>query len=514
MRHPQSSVLISLTLLFALTPVAPTACDSGAEDSSAAESIETETAAEGGQGSEGAPVSDPEGAESVGTVEGGTPDATPTSTLPEVWGVTPLEDLDPSPAIYEVELRAADQPMTLLDLDLDMYAYNGSLPGPLLHVDKGQKVVVHFTNDLPEPTTVHWHGLRIANLMDGTPRVQDPVQPGETFTYSFVVPDAGSYWYHPHVNTNEQLEKGLYGTIIVRDELDPTYDLERFVVLDDILLDADGLPPFLRYHMEAMHGRTGNVLLTNGSTEILEGQASDGQVERWRLVNTANARTMSLSVSGATWRVIGTDGGLLPEPYTTDRVVLPVGARYDVEVTYDGEGPVELIQHVLTLNEIDEVVEAEIVAMSIGVEAAVAPPTIVEWPEIPALPAETPTETHIMMLDAVNTPGVGVQWLVNGKAHDPQPIFGAVVGSTVAIKLFNLAGPEHPFHLHGQFFRIVARNGELVDEPGLRDTVLLPGMENLEIHASMTNPGSWMAHCHILEHAVLGMMSEFAVVYP
>lgn len=144
------------------------------------------------------------------------------------------------------------------------------------------------------------------------------------------MPDAGSLWYHPHINTAVQVEDGLYGPIVVFDPKDPVYDLERFLVIDDIRLDDDGSISAQSSMDGMMGGRFGNVLLTNGrpSKEAAD-SIEQGTVERWRIVNTANARTMQLGVEGASFRVIATDGGLLPEPYTTKRIAVAVGQRYD-----------------------------------------------------------------------------------------------------------------------------------------------------------------------------------------
>lgn len=348
--------------------------------------------------------------------------------------------------------------------------------------------------------------------MDGSPRIQEPVQPGETFVYHFVPPDAGSFWYHPHINTNEQTERGLYGTIVVREPEGeaPVYDVERFWTIDDILIVNNAIPPFLVSHPEQMHGRHGNVLLTNGWGEPVEASAIQGHVERWRLVNTANARTMVLTIDGATWRVIGVDGGLLHEPYTAEYLEMSVGQRYDVEVSYHSPGLVQLISHIPALDENDALIWVGYEIANIDVEETGNTPKEVTWPELPELPERPHNKDVWIEFDAKNTPQ-GVKWMMNNLSNPEEPLFMFNQGDTVKMKLYNRAGPEHPFHLHGQFFEIIARNGKPVDEPGLRDTVLVPGNKSVEIRAYMDNPGMWMAHCHILEHAKLGMMAEIYV---
>jgi len=421
-----------------------------------------------------------------------------------------LEDTNPDPNIVEVTLRAE-----LTDLDLGdgtvrpMMTYNGTYPGPVLQAEVGDEIIVHFENHTLGDTTVHWHGLRISDEMDGSPRIQEPVAAlNGTFTYRFTLPDAGTYWYHPHVRANEQLELGLVGTIVVHDREDPVFDAERVIVLDDVLIDptTDQIAPFLRSHPELVHGRTGNVLLTNGVVSPgVEGSARPGQIERWRLVNTANARTMSVSLSGATLRVVGTDAGRLAEPFETTRLVLPVGQRYDVEVYYEGAGTVALQSHVLALNDAgDDVIEIAMPAYVVNVDGEAVTPREIVWPVLPT-PDARPVDREVEMeFDAIDDPVEGIQWRINGVSHRMEPIFTFSEGETVRMTLRNLAGPEHPFHLHGQFFEIEGR-------PGLYDTVLVGGGATVTILAHLDNPGQWMAHCHILEHAELGMMTEIVV---
>ena len=432
---------------------------------------------------------------------------------PEVWGAEPLEDQNPDPDIVEVNLTAKTTPVDLgTEQHPFMYTFNGMIPGPLIEADVGDRVIVHFENRLSEKTTIHWHGLRIDDEMDGTPRVQDPIGPRDTFTYDFVVPDAGSYWYHPHVRGNEQVERGLYGLFIVRGEDEPKYHRERYFTIDDILLTEDGIPPFLQSRPELMHGRTGNVLLTNGTAKVHELEATKGEVERWRIVNPSNARTMEISVEGAEWRVIGTDGGLLPEPYTTERLEVPVGARYDLEVRYTESGSAKLKSHMLVRNDQGEVVTEAFDLADVQVADSTWEAPTIEWPDISyPITERKPMRSETIAFDARQGGEHGIEWTLNGKAAPEEPLFTFGEGKTVRITLNNQAGPEHPFHLHGQFFTVVDDGRPVTDKPGLKDTVLVPGQTKLDIIAYMDNPGRWMTHCHILEHVELGMMAEMVV---
>lgn len=455
------------------------------------------------------------------------PDATPDlavdaepspPVLPALIGPAMAVDDDPDPHVVEVDLRAGALRHRLSSqLEVDGMAYNGQGPGPTLQARVGDEIVVHFTNDLDEPTTIHWHGLRISDQMDGSPRIQTPVEPGETFTYRFVAPEAGTFWYHPHVRAHAQVELGLYGALVVHEAEPPVFSAERVLVLDDILVEGNEVAPFLRTHMEVMHGRSGNVLLTNGTAEPTPGQAAEGDVERWRLINTANARTMSLSIEGASMRIIGTDGGLLNEPYESARIQLAVGQRYDVEVRYDRPGTVRLLSHVLVVDG-NAVVERPFAVQSVEVRATGRRPEAVALPEGQRPARGRTDQTVVFSFDSVPDPVTGMRWEINGQdggddsGHDhPEPLFRFTQGEYVRMVLDNKAAPEHPFHLHGQFFEVLPDGRPETEQPGLKDTVLVPGESRVTIFARLDNPGRWMAHCHILEHAALGMMAEFVV---
>ncbi len=427
--------------------------------------------------------------------------------MPDVQGVIALEDENPDPNVVEVTIAASRGKAELKPgAPASVWTYNGELSGPLLKAKVGDEVIVHFRNDLPEPTTVHWHGLRISDQMDGSPRIQNPVKPGEEFTYRFKVPDAGSYWYHPHLNTAVQVEKGLYGPIVVFDPKDPTYDAERFLLLDDIRLEKNGTISPENGMDYTMGGRFGNTLLTNGlPAKQAVASVEQGTVERWRIVNTANARTMKIGVEGAAFRVIATDGGLLPEPYTTNRVTVAIGQRYDLEVTYDQPGTARLLTYVEVQDEAGKVKEEGIPSFVVDVAESARIPREISWPVV-TLPERAPDAEATMKLSIHETASGGAEWTINGKGDAMEPLFTWSEGATVLVTIVNEVETEHPFHLHGQFFEILDAK-----QPGLKDVVLVPPGGTVKIRAYLDNPGRWMAHCHILEHAELGMMGEIVV---
>ncbi len=461
----------------------------------------------------------------AGVDVGATPDtavAAVAKPFPPLVTTSVLVDKNPAANIVEVDLTAkvVDRKLHPDVPELAMYLYNGEFPGPTLRARVGDTVIVHFKNELPEKTTVHWHGLRISDDMDGSPRIQKPVEPGGTFTYTFVVPDAGTFWYHPHVRTNVQVEKGLYGAIVVQEAENIGYTRERMLVVDDIYLTKDGFGAFEPWsHMVTMHGRSGNVLLLNGEpTPVAPVQAKKGDVERWRIVNTANARTMKIDIIGPAFvRVIGTDGGLIAAPYDIDntRIDVPVGTRYDIEVAYYDAGKVQLRQHIPVAAAGGGVRYKATVMQSVTVadDPAVTDLASPALPTPVAIGVRPVDRTVEMTFQAVEDPAspAGVTWQINGSGMWDKPIFSFTEGETVIIDIENKAGPEHPFHLHGQFFEILRVNGVDPKLPGLKDTALVPGMGSVKLKAYLDNPGMWMAHCHILEHAELGMMSEFYV---
>src|SRR5919198_894777 len=220
---------------------------------------------------------------------------------------------------------------------VDGNAFNGQVPGPTIEAEVGDTLVVEFTNELSEPTTIHWHGLRVPADMDGTESVQRAVEPGESFEYRFVVPDAGTFWYHSHVNETEQLERGMYGALIVRGPDEPVLDGERVLHLDDLKLDEEGrLAPFGDPH-EHHAGREGDVRLVNGEQEP-ELEVAAGQVERWRIVNAANTRFVRLSIGGRPFTILGSDGGLVTAPVQATETLITPGERVDLAVGPFSEG--------------------------------------------------------------------------------------------------------------------------------------------------------------------------------
>jgi len=277
----------------------------------------------------------------------------------DAFGLQVAEDINPAPNIVEINLEAKVSYVELTPgIPSEVYTYNGTIPGPLIKAKVGDTLIVHFTNNLPEPTTIHWHGLRLPADMDGAAVAQNPIQPGESFRYEYVLKDASLFWYHPHVRSNEQVEKGLAGSMLVepRRQFGRGHAAanrlarlkQKVLVLDDILLDADGqvkeafTGSIEEILLEKINGREGNTLLVNGK-QVPTMEVRSGVPIRWRLVDVANTRFMTVEVPGHKLTRIGGDGGLLETPITgLDNIKLVPGERADIVFTPVGEPGTEL----------------------------------------------------------------------------------------------------------------------------------------------------------------------------
>jgi suppressor of ftsI len=449
-----------------------------------------------------------------------------------------------------------------------MFAFNGQHPGPLLEVAQGAEITVAFTNRLPQPTTVHWHGIRLDNRNDGVPDLTQPAVPaGGEFTYRLRFPDAGIFWYHPHVREDVQQELGLYGNLLVRpvsgDEYSPA-NREAVLMLDDLLVGEDGPVPLGRESpTHALMGRFGNELLVNGEPDYRL-EVRRGEVVRFFLTNAANARTWNLSFPGARMKVVASDVGMYEREEWVESVVIAPAERSVVHVRFDQPGRVPLVNRVRGLDhlygrffaETDtlgfvQVGETRVArdhgrafaklrrqpAISAEIErfrrmADGAPSkTLIMTLETRDLPAFT---RRIMQLDSIYFPPVEwsgtmpmMNWASTGRQvrwilRDPETgrenmdiDWHLRRGEPIRIRLVNQResahAMQHPIHLHGQRFLVLAVNGVPNENLVWKDTVLVPAGAAVDILLDPSNPGRWMGHCHIAEHLSAGMMMGFTV---
>ena len=238
--------------------------------------------------------------------------------------------------IKNVELVAAPNEWAIFPpYQTAVWAYNEQISGPVIRIKLGDTLKVKLWNKLPQPTTIHWHGVRVPNAMDGVPGVnQPPIQPGESFTYEFTPKDAGTFWFHPHLNSAEQVERGLHGVLIVEDPDDPVYSRELVMVIDDWKLDKGGKinPNFVTRHDLSHDGRWGNILTINGRYNPTF-TVNPGERIRVRMVNVANGRVFSPFIKELSPIVIAVDGMLTGDPIPLQRFALSPGNRIDLDIT-------------------------------------------------------------------------------------------------------------------------------------------------------------------------------------
>jgi FtsP/CotA-like multicopper oxidase with cupredoxin domain len=413
--------------------------------------------------------------------------------------------------LVELEACVADWEVAP-DHKLQGWTYIGQVPGPTIEANVGDTVVVRLTNRLDEPTTIHWHGLEVPAEMDGTQVVQRLVQPGETFEYRFDVRTAGTFWYHSHHNETVQMERGLYGAFVVRGTNEPVLDRERVLVLDDVKVNRKG--DFAKFGgwMDGHMGREGDVRLVNGVREPLI-QMAAGQRERWRVVNASSARYVLLSLGGREFSIIGTGGGLIEAPVAATQYLLPPADRVEVVV-----GPFEEnVEFSMESLPYDRHTGKKKLERFATVRVGAAEPSVARIPTRlrtiePLAPADAEPTRVVTMSERLSLRR-GTDFMINGEMHhNDAPV---TVGELQVWDVANASHMDHPFHLHGFSFQVLAINGVAPAFLAWHDTVNVPPRGRVRI-AWMPDdrPGFWMYHCHILEHHAGGMMANFAVVRP
>jgi FtsP/CotA-like multicopper oxidase with cupredoxin domain len=540
-----------------------------------------------------------------------------------------------APALVELadgdsfDLRIAPVVKTIGDDRVRMLAYNGSIPGPTLRVPQGAEISVRVRNDADVDATVHWHGLRLDNEYDGVPyETQDPIPLGGEFTYRLRFPDAGLYWYHPHIREDYGLDMGLYGNIVVvpaDESYWPPVNREVAITLDDILIEEGQIAPF--HHAGPTHvamGRFGNIMLTGGEPEF-KLQARVGEVVRLYLTNTANTRIFNVALPGTRMKLVGGDSGRYERETFVEEVLLAPSERAVLDVLFDTPGPVPLEHrtpdHTYELGTIgvsDEPIEQsfsreferlrtdpELAAERARIDTELQRPpdktlafeslmpllygdqgtaasswTCPMHPDVVSaepgscpscgmklIPMAASSWTCPMHPDVVSAepgtcPTCGMKLIPAGTgapaseghshAHDMadglewedlmpeinrasdtsnmvwklvdrdtgrenwEIEWGFRVGDRVKIRLVNDMEQDHPmhhpFHVHGAGrFLVISRDGTAQDNLVWKDTVLVRADETVDILLDVTNPGLWMAHCHIAEHNQAGMMFSFPV---
>ena len=431
---------------------------------------------------------------------------------------------EPPPAarrVVKLTLTAAPARLELRPgAPTEVFAFNGQVPGPTLELREGDSVVVHFRNRLDEPSTIHWHGLHLPFVADGSPF--HPVPPGGSHDYVFTIQPgtAGTYWYHPHPDhrTGVQVAKGLYGAIVVRaaDDPLPASLTERVLLLHDNRFRADGALDLPDMHspegrVDAENGREGDVVFVSGAVRPTLAIRS-GEVQRWRVINASAARVYRLALPGHTLLQVGTDGGLFERPVEREEIVLGVGERAELLVRATAKPGTRVALQALPYDRyIPQTRPAswnearELATLAYSAEAPMAPVALpATLRRVPPLDTAKATATRTMVL---------TQHLINGKSMDMGRVdVSTTLGATEIWEVENLVGMDHPFHLHGFQFQVLDRNG--VPEPyrAWKDVVNVPKHQTARFIVRYDDyPGKWMYHCHILDHEDHGMMGVLEV---
>lgn len=379
----------------------------------------------------------------------------------------------------------------------NMLGFNGSMPGPELRVRRGERVFIDVENGLDEGTAVHWHGIRLENQMDGVPMLtQDLINPSDTKTYSFVPPDAGTYWYHSHYISHEQVARGMMGPLIVEDDTPPDVDHDITVLMSDWQMLEDGSlsDEFTDMHSVAHGGYMGNFARAFLSQE----QVKVGDRVRFRLINAASNRVFPIAVSGVSGSLVALDGMALAAPRSLTELVLAPAQRADLIVDVTGPVGFDMVSRQGLYRLADLAVTGTNTDRQAGPILALTPP---ELPE-PSEPTQHLTLT--MMGGAMGGRHSGDNiWAFNNVSDLQGDPFGSFErGETVRITMVNDTSFPHGNHLHGHHFYEVDADDALGD---LRDTTLIDAGTRRDIICVFDNPGRWLLHCHMLSHAVGGM---------
>lgn len=450
-----------------------------------------------------------------------------------------------------------------------MIAYNGSIPGPTFKVPQGAEITIHLKNNTDIPTSLHSHGVRLEDRYDGIVDVQQkPIDPGQTFTYKIKFPDAGMFWYHPHLHEPYAQSHGLYGNywVIPQDQnFWASVNEEIPLMLNDLLIlddKTDVFDPTVDY---ALMGKFGNTMLVNGSTDYRK-TFKQGEVVRFYITNAANTRVFNLSIPNAKMKLVGGDNGKHERETWQDTIIISPSERIILEVLFEKPG-VYVLQssnplktfRLATFTVIDQKIDRsfendfQILRENLDVKADIdefrgffdkkPDKSIVFTVDMKAMGGhmmpngqmmnggrmammESPSgsdhesiewEDTMPMMNEMSTTS-SVQWKIideQSKKENMDIDWKFKVGDKVKVKIYNDPNSshpmQHPLHFHGQRFLVLSTNGIKNSNLIWKDTVLVPKGDTVEILVDMSNPGKWMAHCHISEHLASGMMLPFEV---
>ena len=413
--------------------------------------------------------------------------------------------------------------------DFVAWTYNGQVPGPEIRVKEGEIIRVVLKNNLPDGTTIHWHGIPLQNAMDGVPAItQSAVSPGDTFIYEFEARPAGTFLYHSHAGY--QLDQGLYGSLIIEPlKQEASYDREYTLVLEDWVMRDNGGTADTRRRppQNMMHGRMGR-RRSPGPSEgplwepIYDGYAVNGRVNaaidpiivrkndkvKLRLINASSATIYFLRLAGHTLTITQTDGNPI-RPVDTKVIRIGMGERYDVTFVADnpgswilgaydsgfGEGQMQIpvVYEGVNRKEADRPVFHRGLRMADYFDFERLEPS--------GLSEGSPDRYYNQLLSGGMRSSY---WTINGQIYPAADSMVVTRGDRVRLRYSNHSMMPHPMHLHGHFFNVV--NSNLPPERWIsKDTIILDHMQRIDVEIHADNPGRWFHHCHNLYHMEAGM---------
>nr|WP_246709885.1 multicopper oxidase family protein [Rhizobium laguerreae] len=423
-----------------------------------------------------------------------------------------------------------------------VWTYGGTIPGPIVRLRQGEPARLVVENRLDQETTVHWHGIRLPNPMDGVPGLtQPPITPGESFLYEFTPPDAGTFWYHPHANSLEQLGRGLAGAVIVEEREPVAVDRDLLWLLSDWRLTEEGrIASGFGNHMEAaMSGRVGNTVTLNGKVSEAEPFLA-GERIRLRLANGSLARIMALRFEGHRPVVIAIDGQPCdPHEPEAGRILLGPAMRVDLMLDLQGEPE----RRYDVVDDFYDGLSYQVTQLAYDEAAPIRGRVADAALELPRNPLPEPdlgsAERHTLTLQGgmMSTAGMsglgnmngmmgggmmgmgsGAVWAINGQSMTGdghagmEPALTFQRGRSIVLELRNETAWWHPMHFHGHSLKVLSRNGKPMPHRQWQDTVLMAPKDAVEVAFVADNPGCWMLHCHVMDHQMSGMMTVLRVV--
>jgi FtsP/CotA-like multicopper oxidase with cupredoxin domain len=434
------------------------------------------------------------------------------------------------------------------DIQVNALAYDGTVPGKTIQVKQGDRVQIQLKNQMKEPVSIHWHGYPVPNDMDGVPNfTQDPVAPGKSFTYDFIATVPGTYFYHSHFDSSNQVDRGLYGAFIVLPKQDTVkYDREYVLTLDEWMIDKEtgremnmedssnmemdhsnmnmdhsnmdmddskkGSSDMNMDHDEMMKEMY-NVYTVNGKTGsfVKPLKVKKGERVRIRFIN-AGFQTHKIHLQDQEFQVISTDGNDIKNAPVIKNQIIPIGAseRYDISFVA-GEKSFAIDLHDGTPGTktllIPVQVEGDKKALFKSDQSQLPTWDLANYNKDSNKQSGAFQSSYTLRLNSKMENGEQV-YTINGKTWPNTDQIPVKSGETVKIKLINEGKSDHPMHLHGHTFQVLTKNGKPVSENINKDTLVVKPGETYEIGFTANNPGNWMFHCHDLHHAAAGMMTD------